>query len=241
MAIGLVTGGPAGMAIGGALALLSLALEEYRDEILAWLQRELLAAGVPPDEAAEIVLVASNATTAAEFLSALKRNPAKAGRLGRELLSAVTGGGGKSKTGSGGSSKNPFSTSGARGGAKQGHSMAPEKKSTRCGAGKTYQTYTKDGPNGVYSGRTRGTGTPEQNVANRDRSHHKNKEGYGPAVLDKSSSSEDAIRGREEKLIEGNGGARSAGGTSGNAIRGISPTNPKRERYLKAAEKEFGG
>jgi len=106
---------------------------------------------------------------------------------------------------------------------------------------KTHQTYTKQGENGeVYSGKTSGTGTPEQNVANRDRNHHMNGQGYGPAVVDKSSKSSDAIRGREQQLIDKNGGAKSQGGTSGNQINSISPNNPKRDKYLDAAKREFG-
>lgn len=50
----------------------------------------------------------------------------------------------------------------------------------------------------------------------------------------------DAIRGREQQPIELNGGAKSQGGASGNAINGISPTNPKRQRYEDARRKEFG-
>lgn len=64
--------------------------------------------------------------------------------------------------------------------------------------------------------------------------------GYGPAVLDKSSSDSDAIRGREQQNIEANGGAQSTGGNSGNAINGIAPNNPKFEQRMCAAQKEFG-
>ena len=111
-----------------------------------------------------------------------------------------------------------------------------------CGGEKTYQTYTKTNSETgeVYGGRTSGTGDPAENVAARDRNHHMNEKGFGPAVLDKSSSNPDAIRGREQMLIESNGGAKSQGGTSGNAINGISPKNPKRDQYLEAAENEFG-
>lgn len=48
------------------------------------------------------------------------------------------------------------------------------------------------------------------------------------------------FRGREQQLIDANGGAKSQGGTSGNDINGIRNNNPKRQRYLDAAEKEFG-
>ena len=92
----------------------------------------------------------------------------------------------------------------------------------------------------VYCGRTSGCGTALENVANRDASHHMNDKGFGPAVLDKSSSNAAAVRGREQQLIDASGGARSSGGTSGNAINGISPNNPNRGRYVDAARKEFG-
>jgi RHS repeat-associated protein len=108
---------------------------------------------------------------------------------------------------------------------------------------KTYQTYTKKNPETgeVYSGRTSGTGTPEQNVARRDVGHHMNEKGFGPAVLEKSSSNSAAIRGHEQQLIDAHGGAQSQGGTSGNRLQGISDRNPNKDLYLKEAAKEFGG
>ena len=78
------------------------------------------------------------------------------------------------------------------------------------------------------------------NVAARDTNHHMNSKGYEPAVLDQTSSNYNAIRGREQMLIDYYGGAQSTGGTSGNAINGISATNAMRETYLSAAEGEFG-
>src|SRR5207247_1166283 len=106
---------------------------------------------------------------------------------------------------------------------------------------KTYETYTKTNPDKeeVYSGRTSGTGTPEQNVARRDAGHHMNNEGFGPAALDKSSSNKAAIRGREQQLIDANGGAQSQGGTSGNRINAISDRNRNKACYVAAACKEF--
>ena len=107
---------------------------------------------------------------------------------------------------------------------------------------KTFQTYTKTNPTTgeVYCGKTSGCGTPEQNVARRDAGHHMSKKGFGPALLDKSSSNALAIRGREQLVIDVNGGARSVGGTSGNAINSVSPRNPNREIYRQEALKEFG-
>jgi len=104
-------------------------------------------------------------------------------------------------------------------------------------AQKTYQTYTKpakDPNKKPYSGKTSGKGTPEENIAKRDKNHHKNDE-HGPAELDKSSTNPDAIRGREQQLIDQNGGAQSQGGNSGNAINSVSPNNPKKDVYDKAA------
>ncbi|CAM4121194.1 RHS repeat-associated core domain-containing protein [Pedobacter westerhofensis] len=105
---------------------------------------------------------------------------------------------------------------------------------------KTYQTYTKESRVGgeTYSGRTSGTKTPEENIANRDKNHHMNSD-FGPAKLDKSSSNRDAIRGREQQLIKHYGGAKSEKGTSGNAINGVGPNNPKKEHYESEANKEF--
>ncbi|TQF67822.1 hypothetical protein [Pseudoalteromonas luteoviolacea] len=57
--------------------------------------------------------------------------------------------------------------------------------------------------------------------------------------MDKSSSNQDAIRGREQLQIEAYGGAKSQGGTSGNTINGISDKNPKKDDYIKAARDEF--
>ena len=111
----------------------------------------------------------------------------------------------------------------------------------KTGVKKTYQTYTKTNPTTgeVYSGRTSGTGEAWENVANRDKNHAKNKEGFGPAKLDMSSDNPDAIRYREQYLIELHGGAKSTGGTSGNAINGISPKNPKYDQYKTAYENEI--
>lgn len=109
---------------------------------------------------------------------------------------------------------------------------------------KTYQTYTRYNPKTgkCYTGRTSGYGTPEENV--RDRGYgqpHLNAEGFSPPVLDRSSPNYGSIRGREQQVMDLNGGAASAGGTSRNAINGISPFNPLgRYVYLPSAEEEFG-
>ena len=107
---------------------------------------------------------------------------------------------------------------------------------------KIHVTYTKTNKTTgeVYSGRASGKGSPQDVVKKRDANHHKNSEGYGPAVLDKSSTNSDAIRGQEQYLIDANGGAKSQGGSSGNAINGISDTNPKKQIYEEARRNEFG-
>jgi len=67
-----------------------------------------------------------------------------------------------------------------------------------------------------------------------------NAQGFGPAQLDKSSTNAAAIRGREQQLIEQNGGAKSQGGTSGNQNNGIFPRNKNGPNYIDQANKEFG-
>ena len=67
-----------------------------------------------------------------------------------------------------------------------------------------------------------------------------NKEGFGPATLDKSSANPDAIRGQEQHMIEKHGGAKSQGGTSGNTINGVSDKNPQKKQYEEARIREFG-
>lgn len=118
------------------------------------------------------------------------------------------------------------------------------RKGSKSGS-KTYQTYTKTNPvtGEVYSGRTSGTGTPIENVRKRDANHHMNDKGFGPAVLDKTSDNYEAIRGREQMLIDYYGGAKSnkpIPGTSGNAINGIGPNNKKKDIYINAAKELFG-
>ena len=67
-----------------------------------------------------------------------------------------------------------------------------------------------------------------------------NEKGFGPAVLDESSTNSAAIRGREQQLIDKHGGAKRDGGTSGNDIRGISKRNKKGDYYFEEARKAFG-
>jgi hypothetical protein len=89
-----------------------------------------------------------------------------------------------------------------------------------------YATYTKTARDGtVYSGRTSGlykgdeptTEDAIEAVNSREAKHHI--KGYRSAVLDKFSTSAEAIRGREQQLIDFHGGAQNEGGYSGNPIR----------------------
>ena len=77
----------------------------------------------------------------------------------------------------------------------------------------------------------------EKNITNRDRYHHKNKDGFGDAEYIESSSNKDAIRGYEQRLIDN----YKAQNKSGNAINGISDKNPKKDYYVSQAQNEFGG
>jgi len=92
----------------------------------------------------------------------------------------------------------------------------------------------------IYCGRTSGFGNIRNIIRNRDRKHHKNKDGFGAAQVDKVSENSEAIRGREQQLIDEHGGAKSSGGTSGNIINAIGLRNKKRNKYLAAALKLFG-
>ena len=103
---------------------------------------------------------------------------------------------------------------------------------------RTFQTYTKTNATTgeVYVGRTSGTGTPLENIARRDASHAYTERGFGPARLDRSSTSYAAIRGREQQLIDY---IRPLGNLA-NKINGISPNNPNRAIYCQACRRAFG-
>jgi len=102
--------------------------------------------------------------------------------------------------------------------------QAAETAGDAADSAKTLQSYTKTNPTTgqVKCGRTSGCGTPLENIAKRDSNHHKNKDGFGPAVVDQSSSNTAAVRGREQQLIDAHGVAKSNGEASGNTINGIS-------------------
>ena len=109
-----------------------------------------------------------------------------------------------------------------------------------------YVTYTKYNPltEQYYVGKSSGYSTPEQIVRKRDYSHHRNAEGYLPAVLDRWSFNYQAIRGREQQIIDLFGGAWSEVGRentkSGNKIRGISKKNFTLSVYIAQAINVFG-
>jgi hypothetical protein len=112
-------------------------------------------------------------------------------------------------------------------------------------------TYTKYNPatDETYVGRSHGYGlTPEQVVRERDKYHHKWKEGFGEAFLDRSAQGFHgylAIRGREQIMIDAFGGAWSdvKGGRghtkSGNNIRGVASYNPFAPAYYFFAKLFF--
>ncbi len=73
-------------------------------------------------------------------------------------------------------------------------------------------------------------------VKKRDKYHHRNGDGFGDAVVDKYSTESDAIRGREQIMIE----HTKSTDENGNIYNGISPRNPKRAKYIAAAIRVFG-
>ena len=106
-----------------------------------------------------------------------------------------------------------------------------------------YATYTRTHPvtGQVYCGRTHGIGDSNYLVHRRGlQQKHLNAEGFSPPVLDKYSTSPQAIRGREQQLIDFHGGAQSVGGTARNKINGVSAWNPNGPYYNWASTAEFG-
>lgn len=106
-----------------------------------------------------------------------------------------------------------------------------------------YVTYTRTHPvtKQVYSGRSSGYGDPNDIVKERGKQQkHLNDEGFADPVLDKFSTSLPPIRGREQQLIDYNGGAKSVDGTARNAINGVNDQNILRPFYMKSAISEFG-
>lgn len=122
----------------------------------------------------------------------------------------------------------------------------------------TYVTYTKYNPTTgeTYSGRSRGTGTPEDIVKARDAGH--DMPGFEEAKLDRYAygtlpisrrwldPSYQAHRGREQLLIDAFGGPISGKRFPGqitksaNKINGISPDNGFRNLYIRQAILRWG-
>ena len=117
-----------------------------------------------------------------------------------------------------------------------------QKKITMSKLKRIFLTYLKphESNGKVYGGRASGYGKPEKILAKRDSGHHMNQQEYLPAELDKYSYNSDAIRGREQIIVDENGGAQSQGGTSGNKINPISKRDKKRQKYLDACKRVFG-
>jgi len=136
-----------------------------------------------------------------------------------------------------------------------------DKKSSKNRGPRTYVTYTKTNSltNEIYSGRASGFGTPQEIADARDARHHVSGKGWGAVRVDRSivstyngyAQSADpawwAIRGREQQLIDLNGGAQSdfiptTGnyGTSGNKIRAVAKGNPMGRTYWTEATAVFG-
>ena len=111
-----------------------------------------------------------------------------------------------------------------------------------------FVTYTKYNPKTrqTYVGHSKGYGSPQAIVKARDKYHHRNPEGFLPAVLDKYSIQKPEIRGREQQIIDYYGGAwsdRKKDGKptrSGNKIRAVSKTNRYALYYHEAANRAFG-
>lgn len=109
-----------------------------------------------------------------------------------------------------------------------------------------FVTYTRTNAAGqVYSGRTFGKGDPQAIVNTCVAGHPEKLAGYGPGKVDTwapaNANGYFAIRGREQQLIDANGGAQSDGGTSANDIRGVSKGNPLGQTFHEAANAEFLG
>jgi RHS repeat-associated protein len=123
-----------------------------------------------------------------------------------------------------------------------------------------YVTYTKlnTRTGRIYVGRARGTTnqSPQAIVAGRDRTHHIRGSGWGAAVLDRYADGtlplpdrwEDpayqAIRGREQQIIDSQGGSIWEHGLrnthSGNFIRGVRRDHPYGKTFHAAASARFG-
>lgn len=113
-------------------------------------------------------------------------------------------------------------------------------------SGRIYVTYTRINisTGQVYSGRSSGFGDPVEIVQQRGLSQPiLNAEGFSPPVLDVAATgtnSYEAIRGREQQLINFYGGAQSVGGTARNMINGIADFNPYGSGMINLSIATFG-
>jgi hypothetical protein len=73
-------------------------------------------------------------------------------------------------------------------------------------------------------------------LTRRDSGHHKNKEGYEKANLDRFSTKKEAVRGREQMVQD----ALKQNEVCGNTNNSISERNKKRALYMAAALELFG-
>ncbi len=109
----------------------------------------------------------------------------------------------------------------------------------------TYVTYTLKNPTTgqIYIGRTSGFGNPYDIMMRRYNSHERKAQGYMDPHLDRSKQGfpvgYNAIRGREQNLIDAYGGIGSP--KIGNTINGISPANPNGWLLYKPSSLIFFG
>jgi hypothetical protein len=108
-----------------------------------------------------------------------------------------------------------------------------------------YVTYTRlnDATGEIYSGRTSGYADEAISTILARRMAGQpilNGQGFDPPTLDRVTNEYEAVRGREQQLIDYHGGARSVGGTARNMINGVADLNPRRPDYMAAALANFG-
>jgi RHS repeat-associated protein len=110
---------------------------------------------------------------------------------------------------------------------------------------RTWVTYTLTNSLGqIYVGRASGYGSPQQVMNNRFAWHHMRFFGYGNPTLDKPaygpwlSSAYNAIRGREQQLIDAYGGIGNP--SVGNRIRAVARDNRLGRTYWQASNTLFG-
>ena len=108
---------------------------------------------------------------------------------------------------------------------------------------RTYVTYVLSRPDGMkYVGRASGNGDPYKVMMNRYYHHqYRRSLGYGNPQLDCAAfgpDGQDAIRGREQQLIDHYGGIGSP--FLGNSIRAVSKYNLRGRHFHRQSNKYFG-